>query len=73
MPSSLNEDALEVWKHNILLQTAAPKVPAKPTYGKFGKDTLIAHFLKFCKVATKGTLFLKEDLKKHPVGIAVIS
>ena len=34
---------------NILTQTAAPKVPAKPSSGKFSKDTKIGHFLKFFK------------------------
>ena len=55
IPSSRNSFALEVqtWD-NILLQTAALKVPIKPSYGKFGKDTEIAHFLRFCKSATKG-------------------
>ena len=32
--------ALEVQsKENILLQTAAPKVPVEPSYDKFAKDT----------------------------------
>ena len=45
------------------LQTAAPKVPVKPSYVKFGKDTLIAHFLKFCKVATKENSSKKKATK----------
>ena len=45
--------------------TAAPKGPVKPSYGKFGKDTLIAHFLRFCKVATRGKLS-KKEAKKTP-------
>ena len=54
MPSSPNYNALEVpTKHNILLQTAAHKMPVKPSYGKFGKEYLIARVLKFCKVATR--------------------
>ena len=44
-------------------QTASFKVPAKPSYGKFGKDTLIARFLKFCKVATKGNSPQKKATK----------
>ena len=39
---------------NILPQTAAPKVPASPSYGQFRKDTKIGHFLKFFKGGTKG-------------------
>ena len=50
-------------QHNILLQTASPKAPAKPSYGKFGNDTLKAHFLKFCKVATKGKSSEKKATK----------
>ena len=42
---------------------ASFKVPAKPSYGKFGKDTLIARFLKFCKVATKGNSPQKKATK----------
>ena len=44
---------------NILPQTAAPKVPAIPSYGQFCKNTKIGHFLKFFKGGTKG-----EWLKK---------
>ena len=34
---------------NISVQSAPPKVPAKSSYDKFGKDTQIGHFLRFCK------------------------
>ena len=37
-------------QQNILLQTAPPKGPAKPSYVKFAKGTRSARFLKFCKV-----------------------
>ena len=33
-------DSQEQTTRNILSQTAATKVPAKPSYDKFGKDTL---------------------------------
>ena len=36
------------------MQTAGPKVPAKPSSGEFSKDTKIGHFLKFFKEGTKG-------------------
>ena len=39
---------------NISAQTAAPKLPAKPTYDQFSKATQIAHFLRFWKKGTKG-------------------
>ena len=66
MLSPPNYKALKVQaQHNILLPTAAPKAPAKPSYGKFGKDTLKAHFLKFCKVATKGKYSEKKATKKN--------
>ena len=39
---------------NILAQTALPKVPAEPSYDRFGKDTKIGHFWRFGKGATKG-------------------
>ena len=39
----------------ILAQSAAPKVPERPSYGNFGKVTQNPHFLKKCKrVGTKG-------------------
>ena len=47
---------------NILTQTAGPKVPAKPSSGKFSKDTKIGHFLKFFKGGTKG-----KSLKIAPI------
>ena len=54
MPSP-NWYALKVQSSdNIVPQTAAPKVPASPSYGKFGKDTKIGHFLKFFIGGTKG-------------------
>ena len=40
-------------QHFNLRQTAAPKVPAKASYAKFGKDIQIAHFLRFCRGGTK--------------------
>ena len=39
---------------NILAQTAAPKVPEWPSYGKFRKFIQNPHFLKKCKGGTKG-------------------
>ena len=45
----------------ILTQTAGPQVPAKPSSGKFSKDTKIGHFLKFFKGGTKG-----KPLKSAP-------
>ena len=43
----------------ILAQTAAPEVLATPSYGQFGKDTKIGHFLKFFIGETK-----EKSLKK---------
>ena len=64
MPSCLNYNFFEVpTSHNILLQTAAPKVPVKPSYVKFAKETLSARFLKFCKVATRGNSCKKKARK----------
>ena len=52
--SSPNMYALKVQTSQIvLLQTAAAKVPTKQSYGKFGNDTLIAHFLRFSERRTK--------------------
>ena len=52
---ALSQYALKVQtSETILRQTAAPKVPAKPSFDKFGKDTQIAHFLRFFKGGTKG-------------------
>ena len=39
---------------NILTQTAPPKLPAKPSYGKSSKATQIGHFRRFCIGGTKG-------------------
>ena len=64
MQTSSNLNALLVpTLHNILLQTAAPKVPLKPSNGKFSKGTLNARFLKFCKVATRGNSCKKKATK----------
>ena len=53
IPQSLNWYALkEQSSENILTQTAGPKVPEKPSSGKFSKDTKIGHFLKFFKGGT---------------------
>ena len=40
---------------NILAYTAAPKVPEWPSYGNFREVIQNLHFLKKCKVGTKGT------------------
>ena len=77
MPSCRNYNCLQVpTSHNILLQTAAPKVPVKPSYVKFAKRTLSARFLKFCKVATRGNSCKKRAIKTpwcecHHVVIAI--
>ena len=61
IPSSINQYALKVQSSgNIVLQTAAVKVPAIPSNGQFGKDTKIGHFLKFFKGGTK-----EKSLKKQ--------
>ena len=39
---------------NISTQTAPPKLPAKPSYGKSSKATQIGHFRRFCIGGTKG-------------------
>ena len=39
---------------NIFAQTAAPKVPDWPSYGKFCEVIQNPHFLKKCKGGTKG-------------------
>ena len=44
---------------NFSAQTAAPKVPANPSYDKFRKETQIALFLRFCKGGTKANLAKK--------------
>ena len=60
IPSSINQYALKVQSSdNIVLQTAALKVPAIWSNDKFCKDTKIGHFLKFFKGRTKG-----KSLKK---------
>ena len=65
MPSCRNCDFLQVaTSHNIFLQTAAPKLPVKPSYVKFAKGTLSAPFLKFCKVATRGNS-CKKKIKRN--------
>ena len=38
-------------------------VPVKPSYGKFGKETLSAHFLKFYKVTTRRKFSRKKATK----------
>ena len=64
MPSCPTYHSLKVpTSRNILLQTAAPKVPVKPSYVKFAKGTLSARFLKFCKVATRGNSCKKKARK----------
>ena len=65
MPSCPNKNFLEVptWQ-NILLQTAAPKVPVKPSYVKFAKGTPSARFLKFCKVGTREN-YCKKKARKN--------
>ena len=47
------------------LQTAPPKVPVKPTYVKFAKETLSGRFLKFCKVATRENSSKKKATKNN--------
>ena len=52
---SFNWNALKVQKvERILAQTAAPKVPERPSYGSFRKVTQNLHFLKKCKGGNKG-------------------
>ena len=59
--SSINQDALKVQSSdNIVLQTAALKVPAIPSNDQFRKDTKIGHFLKFFKGGTKGKSHKKQ-------------
>ena len=61
IPSSINQYALKVQSSdNIVLQTAALKVPAIPSNGRFGKDSKIGHFLKFFKGGTKGKSLKKQ-------------
>ena len=59
--SSINQYALKVQSSdNIVLQTAALKVPAIPSNDQFRKDTKIGHFLKFFKGGTKGKSLKKQ-------------
>ena len=65
MSSCLNYNFLKVpTEHNILLQTAPPKVPVEPSYVKFAKGTHSARFLKFCKVGTRANSCKKKARKK---------
>ena len=64
MPSCPNLHFLQVLtEHNILLQTAAPKVPGKPSYVQFAKGTLSARFVKFCKVGSRANSCKKKARK----------
>ena len=55
MALSFNLFALKLQRlENILVQTAALKVPEWPSYGSFRKVTQNPHFLKKCKRGTKG-------------------
>ena len=58
--------------HNILLQTAAPKVPVKPSYVKFAKRPFIA-ISEILQSSDQGKLLQKEDHKKHPGANAIMS
>ena len=61
IPSSINQYPLKVQlSDNIVLQTAALKVPAIWRNDKFRKDTKIGHFLKFFKGGTKGKSLKKQ-------------
>ena len=61
IPSSINQYALkEQSSDNIVLQTAALKVPSIPRNGQFWKDTKIGHFLNFFKEGTKGKSLKKQ-------------
>ena len=74
MPSCPNKNFLKVpTKQNILLQTAPLKVPVKPSYVKFAKETPSARFLKFCKVSDYKKLLQKEGQEKHPGANAIMS
>ena len=64
MPSCLNYNFLKLpTEHNILLQTATPKVPVESSYVKFAKGTHSARFLKFCKVGTRANSCKKKARK----------
>ena len=65
---------------NISTQTAPPKLPAKPSYGKSSKATQIGHFRRFCIGRTKGKppkkkadlRGLKKNLRKsHDIFISM--
>ena len=61
IPSSINQYSLKVQSSdNIVLQTAALKVPAIPSNDQFCKDTKTCHFLKFFKGGTKGKSLKKQ-------------
>ena len=65
MPSCLDYNFLKVpTKQNILLQTASPKVPVKPSYVKFAKGTPSARFLKFFQFGTRGNS-CKKNVRKN--------
>ena len=67
MPSCPRYNFLKVpTSHNILLQTAAPQVPAQPSYVEFAKGTPSARFLKFCKVGTRENSCKNKAKKKSP-------
>ena len=51
-------------QHNILLQTAPPKVPVDPSYFNFAKGTPSARFLKFWKVGTRANSCKQKARKK---------
>ena len=61
IPSQINQYALNVRSSdNIVLQTAALKVPAIPNNGQLCKHTKIGNFLKFFKRGTKGKSLKKQ-------------
>ena len=49
---------------NILVQTAAPKVPEWPSYGNFREVIENPHFLKECKGGTRGNFFKNRSKSK---------
>ena len=64
---------------NILVQTAAPKVPEWPSYGNFGEVIQNPHFLKKNNGGTKenfSKIFQKVDLvwkaQKHTFANGII-
>ena len=62
--SCSNYHFLEVpTSHNILLQTAPPKLPVEARYVNFVKMTPSARFLKFCKVGTRANSGKKKARK----------